>query len=142
MTHWTDRLDGLVAGDATPPDLVQYMKLGTLDRWSPGEAVKTWAIDPLFCHGDGTVFGGYLAALADQTATFAAMTVMAEDRAFRTHQLTMDYLRLAKGRVLTVTGRVTNHGASLLHIGVEMVRDDGKPAVRAQAIMAITAFPS
>jgi acyl-coenzyme A thioesterase PaaI-like protein len=58
LSTWaTERLSHLVSG-ATPPALIAK---------------------PDLLNGDGTMFGGYLAALAEQMLAFAAMTVLPGD---------------------------------------------------------------
>ncbi len=81
MTWATDRLDVLVAGKAEPPPVVRTLKLGLLDAWGEGWIRKSWQPSPELENGDGTMFGGYLAALADQALALAAMTLVGESQA-------------------------------------------------------------
>ena len=76
MTWATDRLDALKAGTANPPPIVETLRLGLIDDWGEGWARKTWRPVPELATADGSLFGGYLAALADQILAFAAMTVV------------------------------------------------------------------
>src|SRR5215813_9594963 len=48
----------------------------------PGQ--PTWPPDPDLLNVDGSLFGGYLATLADQALTFAAMTSVPDSMVFRT----------------------------------------------------------
>ena len=74
METWaTQRLDALVAGTAQLPPVIQTLQLGSLDEWTPGLVRKTWVPTADLLNVDGTMFGGYIAALADQILAFAAM---------------------------------------------------------------------
>ncbi len=74
-TWATKRLDQLVLG-AEPPPVIKTLQLGTLDSWGLGWAKKTWTPSAPLLNVDGSAFGGYIAALADQILAFAAMTVV------------------------------------------------------------------
>lgn len=95
MQTWaTQRLDSLIAGTASAPPVVQAMQLGTLDSWSPGLVKKQWDPRPNLLNGDGSMFGGYIAPLADQVLAFAAMTVVSHDMSFRTVNLFVNFIRV------------------------------------------------
>lgn len=96
MTWATDRLDALVRGEVTPPPVVASLQLGTLDAWGLGWARKSWAPTSAFTNADGTMFGGYLAALADQILAFAAMSVIPDDKIFRTTNLSVSFFKLIR----------------------------------------------
>jgi acyl-coenzyme A thioesterase PaaI-like protein len=97
MTTWaTDRLDALIAG-ATPPPVVEKLELGTLDAWGEGWVTKLWTSKPDLLNSDGSMFGGYLAALADQMLAFAAMTVLPGDHMFRTANLAVSFFKVGRG---------------------------------------------
>jgi uncharacterized protein (TIGR00369 family) len=106
MTWATQRLDALIAGAATPPPVVSQLKLGLLDSWGPGWIRKTWTPSPGLENGDGTLFGGYLAALADQCLAFAAMTVIDGRSGFRTLNLQINFTRVSPVVALTIEARV------------------------------------
>src|SRR5690349_453064 len=75
MTWATDRLDEIRKPGATRPPIVETLGLGLIDDWGSGWVRKTWEPEARLMNGDGSVFGGYIAALADQVLTFTAMTV-------------------------------------------------------------------
>jgi len=106
MTWATQRLDALIAGAATPPPVVSQLKLGLLDGWGPGWIRKTWTPSPGLENGDGTLFGRYLAALADQCLAFAAMTVIDGASGFRTLNLQINYIRVTGVVALAIEARV------------------------------------
>ena len=106
LTWATQRLDELVAGAATPPPVVDQLRLGLLDSWGPGWIRKTWCPSPGLENGDGTLFGGYLAALADQSLAFAAMTVIDGLSGFRTLNLQINFVRVSQVVPLAIEARV------------------------------------
>ena len=140
MTWATDRLDALVAGAVEPPPVVTTLKLGTLDTWGEGWVRKTWIPSPEVLNGDGSMFGGYIAALADQIMAFAAMTVAPPDAAFRTMNLRVDFIRVGKAETLTIEGRVTARTRSVIHVEAAFRRPDGELIARASAQQVVVPF--
>jgi uncharacterized protein (TIGR00369 family) len=102
MSTWaTQRLDSLVAG-SPGPQIVQKLELGTLDAWGvkdggEGWVRKHWKAKPELLNEDGSMFGGYLAALADQMLAFAAMTVLPADHIYRTTNLAVSFFKVGRG---------------------------------------------
>lgn len=142
MTWAKERLDALVRREATPPPVVETLRMGLLDDWSEGWARKRWEPDAGLLNVDGTVFGGYLAALADQMLTFACMSVLTNDEAMRTTDLQMRFFKLARGEPLIVEGRVLKRSRSLIHGEVDFRREDGDMIGRASGQMFVTPFPA
>lgn len=116
MTWATDRLEAVRTGQAAPPAVVQTLKLGTLDEWGPGWARKGWHGSPEVLNADGSMFGGYIAALADQILAFAAMTVVPDDAMFRTVNLQVQFFHLTRGEALTIEGRVIAQSKSTISV--------------------------
>jgi len=133
MTWATDRLDELVRGDASAPPVVNTLKLGLLDDWKPGWVRKVWRSAPDILQSDGTMFGGYLAALADQVAAFAAMTVLPGDMIFRTSGLQIQFFKVLRNPDLDIVGRVVSASQSVIAVEVEF---------RAGETLAAKAFAS
>lgn len=137
MTWATDRLDALVRGAVAVPPVVTTLQLGTLDSWGPGWACKSWSPKPELMNGDGTMFGGYLAALADQILAFATMTVLPGDKGYRTTNLTISFFKLIRGPVL-IEGRVLAQSRSVINVEADFSLEDGALAARAQAQQVLT----
>lgn len=133
MTFWTDRLDLTVAGNVDAPPVVETLKMGLLDEWGPGWARKRWEPRPELMGGDGSMFGGYLAALADQILTFATMTVVPDGIAFRTVNLQMQFVKVGRAHPLLIEGRVTAHSKRLVTVEADFRREDGELIARANA---------
>jgi uncharacterized protein (TIGR00369 family) len=123
MTTWAqDRLDALIAG-AAPPPVVTKLELGTLDSWGEGWARKRWTPKPDVLNADGSQFGGYLAALADQMMAFATMSVLPADRIFRTTGFTITFHKLGRGQPLDIEARVVSQSSQIVQVSVEF-RDE------------------
>ncbi len=129
MTWATERLDALISGKDDPPPVVQTMRLGTLDAWDEGWVGKRWEPDDGLLNDDGSLFGGYIAALADQILGFAAMTVVPEGSAFRTINLQVQFLRVGRAHPLLIEARVTSHTKSLIAVEADFFREEDKSLI-------------
>jgi uncharacterized protein (TIGR00369 family) len=107
MGYWQDLLSGYVNGSAQEPLANQKLGLGTLDEWRPGYVSKRWPVDPDLFHGRA-LFGGYLAALADQMLGLAAMTLFDDGHFFGTTNMTINYLAPVTGGEVLVEARVVS----------------------------------
>jgi len=137
MTHWTDRLDELAAGNATIPPVTERLKMGALAKWEPGYVLKEWPLDEAFLNPGNVLYGGYLSCLADQMLTFTAMTVLTDTESMRTSDLQISYFRPVTAGPLKIEGRLVNRSRALIHAGVTFTLPDGKLAARATGVMAI-----
>ncbi len=138
MTWATDRLDVIKGGDFEPPPVVTTLRLGLLDDWGPGWVRKSWTPHLDILNGDGSLFGGYLAALADQVMTFAAMTVAPDDGHFRTINLQIQFLKVGRAHPLEIEGRVTAQSRQLITVAAEFRRTDGELIACATAQQMVT----
>jgi uncharacterized protein (TIGR00369 family) len=140
MTWAKERLDALVAGTAVVPPVVQTLRLGTLREWGEGWIKKEWTPLPELLNADGSLFGGYIAALADQTLAFAAMTVVAPDSAFRTINLQINFIRVGRAHPLSIEARVVAATRQLLTVRADFRRDDGALVAEASAQQLVMPF--
>lgn len=140
MTWATDRLDALKAGTATPPPIVETLKLGLIDDWGDGWVRKSWRPTPELATADGSLFGGYLAALADQVLAFAAMTVVPHDRLYRTVNLQLNFLKVGRDGPLAIEARVVARTRQLITVRAEFRREDGALIADATAQQILLAF--
>ena len=141
MTWATDRLDALVSGAAQPPPVVRTLKLGLLDAWGEGWVRKTWRPSEGLENADGSMFGGYLAALADQALAFAAMTVVDEAQAYRTINLQLNFVRVTRMVPLTIEARVVAATRQVITVRADFRREDGRLVAEATAQQFLTPFP-
>jgi uncharacterized protein (TIGR00369 family) len=140
MTWATERLDALKAGRAQPPPIVATLKLGLIDDWGEGWVRKSWSPSPDLATADGSLFGGYLAALADQALAFAAMTVVPHDRLYRTVNLQMNFLKVGRDGPLTIEAKVVARTRQLITARAEFRREDGALIADATAQQIVMAF--
>jgi uncharacterized protein (TIGR00369 family) len=138
MTWGTDRLDALIAGGADLPPVVTTLSLGVVEAWGPGWARKHWEPRPELLNGDGSMFGGYLAALADQALTFAAMTVVPDTAYFRTTQLQLQFFRVGRAHPLDIEARVLAQTKQLISVEADFRRPDGELIAKASAQQVLT----
>lgn len=132
MTNWaTERLDALIAG-AQPPPIVTKLELGTLDAWGDGWVSKRWIAKPDLLNGDGSMFGGYLAALADQMLAFAAMTVLPVDHMYRTTNLAVSFFKIGRGD-MDIKAKVVSQTRQMIACRVTFKSLDGNLLAEASA---------
>jgi len=142
--YWQALLGTIADGTTEPPEAIRTTRLseglvGSL-RWEPGRITRRWTLGTWAHNPDGTVFGGLIAALADQATSFAAFTVLGDDEASRTASLQVDYFRPVVGSHVTVEARIVNQSRRLIHTETEIMRADGKIAAHARAVLAIVPF--
>jgi uncharacterized protein (TIGR00369 family) len=133
MTFWTDQLDLLKARKLAPPPVVETLRLGLVDDWGPGWAQKTWTPAPELLNRDGSLFGGYIAALADQILSFATMTVAPDGAAWRTVNLQVQFVKVGRAHPLEIEGRVVAHSKRLITVEAAFRRSGGELIARANA---------
>jgi uncharacterized protein (TIGR00369 family) len=139
MSTWaTQRLDALIGG-ATPPPVVAKLDLGTLDAWGPGWSRKAWVAKPDLLNGDGSMFGGYLAALADQMLAFAAMTVVPADHMFRTTNLSVSFFKVGRGD-MEIEANVVSQTRQLIAVRAHFKAADGTLLAEASAHQILIPF--
>ena len=141
MTWATERLEALKRGAAAVPPVVETLRMGTLDDWGEGWVRKRWNPAPEVLNGDGSLFGGYIAALADQALAFAAMSVVPAEMAFRTLNLQVNFIRVGRAEPLTIAARVVAATRQILTVRAEFRRGDGDRIAEATAQQILTPFP-
>ena len=136
MGFWTDQLEQIVAGTGTPPPMVSALKLPRIDGWAPGSVWGDWPLDKDMYHAAGSVFGGYLAALADSFTGLAMFTVLADDEFFTTSDLRLAFFRPVVTD-LHIVAEVLNRGRRQAHVEATFVDDRDKVACKATATQVI-----
>ena len=140
-TWATQRLDELLNGPATIlPPVVQTLRLGALDEWGVGWIKKRWQPHPDLLNVDGSLFGGYLAALADQALAFAAMTVVPADSVFRTVNLNMSFIRVGRAHPLYIEAVVVAQTRQMLTVRATIKREDGELIAEASAQQILQSY--
>ncbi|ACG78932.1 conserved hypothetical protein [Phenylobacterium zucineum HLK1] len=124
MSRGTDTLDSIVRGEARPQPVHETLRLGGVDAWGENWVRKVWRPTPEVLFADGRMFGGYIAALADQMLAYSAYTVIPEGRAFTTVNLQVQMLGQARGQPLVIEARVAHANRSIISTECELRRLD------------------
>jgi uncharacterized protein (TIGR00369 family) len=138
--NWQEMLDGTVSGSFQHPAL-RRLALPNFSGWEPGRVWGDWDFDPSICNPDGTLFGGYLAALADATAGHAMATTLSSDEGFATADLHVSYHRPVRSGRLRFEGVVLSRGRQIGHVEVRITSHDGDLVATALATEVVTAGP-
>ena len=141
MTWATERLEAPKRGETAVPAVVETLRLGTLDDWGEGWVRKRWSPVPEVVNGDGSMFGGYIAALADQALAFAAMSVVPGDSAFRTLNLQLNFVRVGRAEPLEIEARVVAVTKQVITVRADIRRGDGSLIAEATAQQIVVPFP-
>lgn len=141
MPSWSNILKRIAAGEMEKaPPHVEALKLyaGKLTVLEPGRIRYDWPVDPAFLNPQA-VFGGYLATLADQTCSFALMTLLKDDQNFTTSDLQLHFFRPVTKGMLACEGHVVNVSKTQAYVEATFINDDGKIALKARAVERIVA---
>ncbi|MEM7413693.1 MAG: PaaI family thioesterase [Myxococcota bacterium] len=131
-------LDEVVAGRAPTTAYAEALRLPRIEGWERGRAWTHWDVDPAYLTPWGAVFGGFLAALVDELAGTAALTVLDEGQTFGTVDLRVSPLRAVREGRVSIEARVVSEGRSAIHVEVELRRADGVLAVKGSAIQVLS----
>lgn len=141
MSRWSELLDRLVArklaeGEEEPP-CVHHLGLPYPSSWSPGRVTASWKVDDRFLQERGALFGGFLAALADQALGMVTMSVLEDGEVFSTSDLRTSFFRPVTGGELAIEATVVHRGRSMVHAEVAFTRSDGKLVAKSTATQVI-----
>jgi uncharacterized protein (TIGR00369 family) len=134
---WKQWLDAIANGTATPPPVVTKLGLPPIEGWEPGRVWGSWKLDPDLLNAAGSLFGGYLAALADSFTGLAMMSAIADDEWFTTSDLRVSYFRPVTGGTLDIAAEVVNRGRRQAHCECVFVNDRDKVVAKATATQVI-----
>jgi uncharacterized protein (TIGR00369 family) len=108
-----------------------------LEEIAPDTAVIRLPYRDEITNGSGTVHGGILATLADTATAFALSTNFDGKMGFATSDLTIHFLRRARGDV-RATARIVKKGRRVNVGDVEIVDAAGRPVARALTSFLLT----
>ena len=126
MTWATEMLEKMKRGEHKLPPVTRTLELGLIDEWGDGWVRKSWHPKPGLLQQDGTVFGGYIAALFDQAFAFATMTVIQDDEAFRTSALNISFMSLSRGETLRLEAKVVSRSRRLITLEAKLTGEAGQ----------------
>jgi len=135
--EWTQLLDDIMARRNQPPPIVETLRLPGIEGWQPGSVWGSWKVDPGMLSGVGTIFGGYIAALADSYVGLAMFTVLTPDEIFTTADLRVSFFRPVVDGTLHIAAEVLNRGRRMAHVECIFVNDDDKVVAKATATQVI-----
>jgi len=136
MPSWKNILARIEQGDASkaPPHVATLgLYAGKLSVLGDGHIRYDWPVDPAYLN-PVAVFGGYLATLADQTCSFALMTLLEDDQNFTTIDLSTHFFRPVSEGVLCCEGKVVNLSRNQAFVEATFTNGDGKLALKARAV--------
>ena len=108
-----------------------------LEEIGPDSAVIRLPYSGEITNGSGVIHGGWLATLADTAVAFALATNFDGKMGFATSDLTIHFLRRARGDVVA-RARVVKKGRRISVGDVEIVDAAGEPVARALASFLLT----
>jgi uncharacterized protein (TIGR00369 family) len=123
-TTWQNRLDMIVEGKVEKPEIVNLMRLPDIDEWALGKIKTHWQVDEAFFSIGGSLFGGYIASLADQVLSHTTLTILDEDKFFRTISLDVEFYKPIKKGILNITGIVVHKSKTRVHCQVTFEQND------------------
>jgi uncharacterized protein (TIGR00369 family) len=142
------RIGRELAGDArrhggrvVPPFGAAAHGAARLQRLGAGAGLGEWDVDPALRNPDGTLFGGFLAALADATAGHALATTLDGEEGFATADLHISYHRPVRDGRLRFEGVVLDRGRQVGHVEVRFTGQDGRRVATALATEVVTRGP-
>lgn len=142
MTWATERLEAICSGRGPLPPIVEQLRLGRLDAWGEGWVRKTWTPHPSLDTADGSLFGGYIASLADQALAFATMTVVPDDRHYRTTQLQVSFLRVGRNAPVEIHAQVIAATRQMITLRASFVQGEGRLIAEAGAQQILMPTPT
>ena len=137
MSTWSDILDASVAGREDARHMA-VLRLPTLDGWERGRVWARWRVEDDFVIPlVGTLFGGYIAALADHLLACAVFTVLGENESFSTVELQTHFFHPVREGVLEIEARVVTRGKRSAYCDARFADLEGKLIARAGATQMI-----
>lgn len=136
MPSWAKILGRIADQDASKaPPHVSALNLysGRLTVEAPGRIIYEWPVDPTYLN-PVAVFGGYLATLADQTCSFALMSMLPDEQNFTTADLSMHFFRPAVEGTLYCRGEVINLSRTQAFVEAQFTNDQDKLVLKARAV--------
>jgi len=132
-----DLLLDAARGKGTPPaaSLLGWEAL----RIEPGLVRARFAARDSFCNPMGTVQGGFLAAMLDDSMGPALFTLLDEGAAAPTLELKVSFLRPARPGALIGEGRVVHRSRGVAFLEGTLATEDGELVATATATARIVA---
>lgn len=130
-------LDQVIAGKTPETNYAVALRLPRPSRWEPGRVWIEWDVTADYLTPWGAVFGGYLAALADESAGLATLSVLEEGEMFGTTDLRLTPLRAVRGGRMSICASVVHRGRSLIFVEVEFRNHEDALLAKASASQVV-----
>jgi uncharacterized protein (TIGR00369 family) len=139
MTRGTDRLDQMIKGVHDRSASGESMMLPVVSEYKHGYVKCIHSVSERFVNTRNVIFGGYIAALVDDVCGHVAKTVLPDEKAYSTSELSVSFFRpaLATDGELLLEGFLINESPRSYHIEVTIKRKDGKLIAKGRAIYAL-----
>jgi uncharacterized protein (TIGR00369 family) len=103
----------------------------------PGRVLVRFQARPAFCNPQGTVQGGFLAAMLDDAMGPALFTLLDDAQAAPTLEMKVTYLRPARPGPLVAEGRVLHRTKNVAFLEGTLMREDADVIATATATARI-----
>ena len=133
MGYWSDLLNSIVDGTSQPPPYVRTLGTTSMKQWEPGRVWCEWEVNPALFQDMNALFGGFVAALADEVLGFTTMTILEDGEVFLTTDLHVTYHKLIKEGLLNFEGRIVQREKRSVHAEVVITKQDGMVVAEATA---------
>lgn len=134
-------LAALNEGRGQPPQMIRTLKLdiwaGRMDSFGEGFLNVHWDVDPLYANPDGSIYGGWIAAMADNLLYLVASTVFKEGENASTSDLQLIFMRPVKEGRIRIEARVVERSRSAVLCDCSFYLPDGRLAARATAQQSV-----
>ena len=134
-------LAALNEGRGQPPQMIRTLKLdiwaGRMDSFGEGFLNVHWDVDPLYANPDGSIYGGWIAAMADNLLYLVASTVFKEGENASTSDLQLIFMRPIKQGRIRIEARVVERSRSSVLCDCAFYLPDGRLAARATAQQSV-----
>jgi uncharacterized protein (TIGR00369 family) len=137
MLNWQEVLDRIVARDAPKPPHVEIMRLPGIDGWEPGHVWCQWTVDEAFIQPQGAIFGGYIAAIADEILGLATLTTLNRGERFVTADMRVNFFRPIKDGIVTVDATVQHKGRTNIFAEATFTDPQGNLCAKAAATQSV-----
>lgn len=134
-------LAALNEGRGQPPQMIRTLKLDIwakrIDSFGEGFLNVHWDVDPLYANPDGSIYGGWIAAMADNLLYLVSTTVFKDAENASTSDLQLIFMRPIKQGRIRIESRVIERSRSAILCDCSFYLPDGRLAARATAQQSV-----
>lgn len=135
--NWKDVLNAISGATAPRPPHARLMRLPGITGWESGRVWGNATVDRELLQPQGNLFGGWIAAVADEVLGMAAMTVMEEGEIFSTSACSVQFFRPVNSGTIGIEARVVNRARSSVYAEATFISEEGELIAKASATQVI-----